>query len=113
MGTYPRVTARGTSDPSTFTRPRGLPAPDPAPAPRRFAQGMAATFMLGIGLSLRGGQPLLSGILELLLVAALIALVLGRFCLGSYLYHLVTGKRAFANSTLPGNARSDRERPNR
>jgi hypothetical protein len=32
--------------------PRGLPPLTAVSAPRRFAQGMAATFMLAIGLSL-------------------------------------------------------------
>jgi hypothetical protein len=70
-------------------RPRGLSMPGPAPAPRRFAQGMAATFMLGIGLSLLGGYTVLAVVLEILLAAALLALIVGRFCLGSYVYHLI------------------------
>ena len=81
-------------------RPRGLPAPSPAPAPRRFAQGLAATFMLGIGLSLIGGNMILAIVLEVLLAAALVALIAGRFCLGSYLYHLIRGARR--GSTRPG-----------
>ena len=32
---------------------------------------------------------------------ALGALVFGRFCLGSYLYHLLRGETSFANRTLP------------
>ena len=81
--------------------PRGLPSLGPAPAPRRFAQGMSASFMLGIGLSLLAGYTVLARILEGLLVAALLSLLVGRFCLGSYLYHLITGRRSFANQTLP------------
>lgn len=73
-----------------IARPRGLPRPAPAPAPRRFAQGMAATLMLAVALSLLAGVPVLAWILEALLVAALTALILGRFCLGSYLYHILT-----------------------
>ena len=38
-----------------IARPRGLPRLGPAPAPRRFAQGMSAAFMLGIGVSLSAG----------------------------------------------------------
>ena len=82
-------------------RPRGLPPLTPAPAPRRFAQGMAATFNLAIGLSLLSGLNALAWILEGLLVAALAAILFGRFCLGSYLYYVFTGDRAFANATLP------------
>jgi hypothetical protein len=34
-------------------------------------------------------------------LGALGALVLGRFCLGSYLYHVLRGETTFANRTLP------------
>jgi uncharacterized protein DUF4395 len=81
--------------------PRGLPRLGPAPAPRRFAQGMAATFMLGIGLALLAGAMVLAWILEGFLVAAMLALVVGRLCLGSYIYHLMVGHRSLANETLP------------
>jgi hypothetical protein len=82
-------------------RPRGLPALLPAPAPRRFAQGMAATFALAIGLSLLSDLRPLAWTLEALLVIALSALIFGRFCVGSYLFHVLTGRAAFANGTLP------------
>ena len=72
-----------------------------APAPRRFSQGMAATFMLLIGVSLLTGWRGLAGALEGLLLIALGALVIGKFCLGSYLFHLFTGNGAFAKRTLP------------
>jgi hypothetical protein len=81
--------------------PRNLPRLTPAPAPRRFAQAMAATFNLGIGLSLLLGQMTVAYVLEALLVIALTALIFGRFCLGSYVWHLVTGEARFANRTLP------------
>ena len=82
-------------------KPRGLPPLGPAPGPRRFAQGMAGTFMLAIGLSLLAGLRPLAWVLEALLLAALAALIFGRFCLGSYLFHVLTGKAGFANKTLP------------
>jgi hypothetical protein len=82
-------------------KPRGRPLLGPAPAPRRFSQGMAGTFMLGIGLSLVSGWHILAWCLEGLLVAALAALIFGRFCVGSYVFHLVTGQAGFANKTLP------------
>lgn len=81
--------------------PKGLPKLTPAPGPRRFAQGMAATFMLGIGLFLYSEWYIAAGILEGLLVAALVALVFGKFCLGSYIFLLLRGEAAFANRTLP------------
>jgi hypothetical protein len=81
--------------------PRKLPRLTPAPAPRRFAQAMAATFSLGIGLALLLGHTTVAYVLEAFLVAALTALLVGRFCLGSYVWHLVTGEAKFANRTLP------------
>jgi hypothetical protein len=80
---------------------RNLPPLTPAPAPRRFAQGMAGTILGGAGLALLAGRPGLAWILEGLVVVALGALVLGRFCLGSYLYHVLRGEASFANRTLP------------
>jgi hypothetical protein len=82
-------------------KPKGMPGLSPAPAPRRFAQAMAASFMLAIGLSLLSGLSALSWILEALLLVALGALIFGRFCLGSYLFLLFTGESNFANRTLP------------
>ncbi len=84
-----------------IARPRGLQQLDRAPAPRRFAQGMAATFMLGIALSLMFGWRWAVWIIEAFLVLALALLNFGRFCLGSYIYHLSRGSARFANETLP------------
>jgi hypothetical protein len=81
--------------------PRNLPLLEPAQPPRRFAQGMAGTFMLVIGIALVAGLTGLAWIVEALLVAALAALIFGRFCLGSYLYHQFRGQGDFANHTLP------------
>jgi len=72
-----------------------------APAPRRMAQGMAAAFNLGAGLALVYGMMPLAWVLQATLVAAFSALLFGRFCLGAYVYHLLKGRVAFANSTLP------------
>jgi hypothetical protein len=80
---------------------KGLPPLTAAPAPRRFAQGMAATFMLLIGVSLRTGWYTLAWVLTALLLVALGALIFGAFCLGSFVYHLLTGNSAFARRTLP------------
>jgi hypothetical protein len=81
--------------------PRGLPPLTPSPAPRRFAQGMAASFALGIGVSLLAGGQVFAWILEGFLVVALSALLFGRFCLGAYVFHVLRGDREFANRTLP------------
>lgn len=72
-----------------------------APAPRRFSQGMAGSFALAIGGSLLFGWTLAASILEALMLGALAALVFGRFCLGSFIFHLVRGQGEFARSTLP------------
>lgn len=73
----------------------------PAPGPRRFAQGMAAAFNLGAALALLLGAGPLAWLLQALLAGAFSALLFGRFCLGAYLYHLLRGRVAFANATLP------------
>ena len=82
-------------------RPKGRLALVPAPGPRRMAQGMAAAFNLGAGLALVYGAMSLAWALQAMLVVAFSALLFGRFCLGAYVYHLLKGRVAFANSTLP------------
>ncbi|MGD8375663.1 MAG: DUF4395 family protein [Acidobacteriota bacterium] len=84
-----------------FARRSGRDPMPPAPAPRRFAQGMAASFMLGIGLSLQFGWVVTGYVLQGMLVVALSALLFGNLCLGSYVYHLIRGEVGFANRTLP------------
>jgi hypothetical protein len=83
------------------SRRPGRIALSPAPAPRRFAQGLAGTFALGIGISLRSGWHGTAVALECLLMAAVAALAFGGFCLGSFLFHLIRGRAAFALRTLP------------
>jgi len=82
-------------------RPKGRLELVPAPGPRRMAQGMAAVFNLGAGLALIHGTLLLAWVFQAMLVVAFSALLFGRFCLGAYVYHLLKGRVAFANSTLP------------
>jgi hypothetical protein len=86
---------------SRVARPRRLPELVPAPGPRRFAQGMAAAFNLGAALALTQDAMVLAWLLQAMLVLAFSALLFGRFCLGAYVYHLLRGRVAFANSTLP------------
>lgn len=81
--------------------PRGRRPLVPAPAPRRFAQAMAAAFNLAAALALVQGAFVPAWVLQALLVVAFSALLFGRFCLGAYVYHLLRGRVAFANSTLP------------
>jgi hypothetical protein len=72
-----------------------------APAPRRFAQFLAGSFALAIGVTLALGWPMIAFVLEGLLLVALGALVFGGFCLGSFLFHLLRGRLGFAKRTLP------------
>jgi hypothetical protein len=85
----------------TLAAPKGKPTLEPAPGPRRFAQAMAAVFMLIVGLALLQGWMVTAWAFEACLVMAFSALLFGKFCLGAYIYHLLRGNVAFANSTLP------------
>lgn len=80
---------------------RGGYTPGPAPAPRRFAQGMAGSFMAAIAWCLHAGNPFAARVLEGILLAAILALVFGGFCLGSFVFHVLRGRIAFALQTLP------------
>ena len=80
---------------------RGMPPVPSAPTPRRFAQGMAATFTMAIGASLIAGWATLAWVLEAMLLVAVGALVFGNFCLGSVVYYFLTGQGEFARRTLP------------
>ena len=73
----------------------------PAPPPRRFAQTLAGAFALIIAVLIALGLTVAAVVIELVLLAAVAALVLGGFCLGSYVFHLLRGRRVFANRTLP------------
>jgi hypothetical protein len=81
--------------------PRGRTPLGAAPGPRRFAQGMAAAFLLAAGLSLLAGLTVLAWVFEAFLVVAFSALLFGKFCMGAYVFHLLRGEAGFANSTLP------------
>src|SRR2546422_9078997 len=84
-------------------RPRGRPLLTPAPGPRRFAQAMAAVFMLAAELTLLQGWRTASYVFQGLLAVAFPALLLGKFCLGAHVYHLLKGNVAFAKGTCPWN----------
>ena len=62
---------------------------------------MAAAFNLSAGLCLLQGWTMTSWVLQGFLVVAFLALLLGKFCLGAWIFHLLRGEVAFANSTLP------------
>ncbi len=79
----------------------GRVALSPAPGPRRFAAGMAGTLTLTIGILLLRGWNLTAVVLQGILIAAVAAMVFGGFCLGSFIFHLLRGRAAFAMRTLP------------
>jgi len=73
----------------------------PAPAPRRFSQGMAGTFAVAIGACLSLGWNTPAYFLEGFFAIAVTALSVGRLCFGSFIYHLLRGRTDFACRTLP------------
>jgi hypothetical protein len=72
-----------------------------APTPRRFAQFLAGTFALAIGVSLTLGWRVAAYVIEGFFIVAIGALVIGGFCFGSFIFHLLCGRAGFARRTLP------------
>jgi uncharacterized protein DUF4395 len=70
-------------------QPRGLAPLGAAPAPRRFAMGMAGTVALTIGLALAVGASITAWVLEGLFAIAVIQVVFGDICGAANLYHLL------------------------
>ncbi len=85
----------------TFGTRQGAVRLEPAPAPRRFAQGMAASFATAIAFCLAGRYVTAAWILEGFMLAAVTAIALSRLCLGSFVFHLISGRGSFALRTLP------------
>jgi hypothetical protein len=73
----------------------------PAPGPRRFAQGMAAVFMLASGVAITLGFRVTAYVFEAMLILAFTALLGGKFCLGAYIYQVLHGRTSLANATCP------------
>ena len=69
--------------------PMRLAAMPAAPPPRRFAQAMAATFAMGIAVTLFVGASHVAWLIEGVFVAASMSVVVRRFCLPAYVYHLL------------------------
>lgn len=85
----------------TFGARQGAVSLGQAPAPRRFSQGMAGTFALLIGISLLIHWRPAAYVFQAFFLCAVAALIIARFCLGSFIYHLVHGRFSFAMHTLP------------
>ena len=73
----------------------------PAPAPRRAAETEAGTIALTIALLIHFGFTNAAYALEAILLAAALAVLIGSFCTGTFLYHLVRGRWRFVRQTLP------------
>ena len=80
-------------------RPRGLAPLRAAPAPRRFAGGLAAAFTLAIGVALLTGATGTAWTLEALLTFAVSAVVFGRSCAGADLYNVLHRRWSFGGRT--------------
>jgi hypothetical protein len=72
-------------------RGRGRPLP-PAPAPRRFAQGLASLISIGIALALFFEVSVLPWVLQGLFALAVIAVVFGDSCAGAVVYHKLAAR---------------------
>ena len=85
----------------TIGKLRGQAKLEPAPAPRRFMQGMAASLMFVAGLAVLFGYTLIAYVVQAFIAVAFSMLLFGQFCVGAYLYHVLKGNRHFANQTCP------------
>jgi hypothetical protein len=74
-----------------FAYPRGLPPMPVAPAPRRFAQSVAAAVALAIGTALLSGATVTAGVLGGLFAIGTMSVVVGRVCAPANLYLRLTG----------------------
>lgn len=73
----------------------------PAPAPRRGAETEAGATALTIALLIHAGFVLAAYVVEAIFLTAALALAIGGFCLGSFVYHVLRGHARFALQTLP------------
>jgi hypothetical protein len=86
---------------NAYLSPRSSVRLSAAPAPRRFAQLVAASMSAAIAGLLALDMNVASMAVQGVLLAAIGALVFGGFCAGSYVFHILGGRRAFANETAP------------
>jgi hypothetical protein len=74
---------------------------DPSPAPRRAAETEAGTFALATALLVHAGFSLAAYVFEAIFLSAALAVMIGSFCTGTFVYHLFRGNWRFALRTLP------------
>ena len=72
-----------------IARPRRLPLLGAAPAPRRFAMGMAGSVALTIGVALLVGAVITAWVFEGLFAVAAMQVVFGDICGAANLFHLL------------------------
>jgi len=82
-------------------RPRGLAPLDVAPAPRRFAMGLAGTVALTIGIALAVGASHTAWVFEGLFAVAVIQVVFGDICGAANVYLLLTRSQMAHPSHTP------------
>lgn len=73
----------------------------PAPAPRRFSQFFGGSFALAIEASRAVGLRTTALVLEVVLLTGVGAVVLGGFCTGSWVFHVLCGRIDLAMRTVP------------
>jgi hypothetical protein len=78
-----------------------VPRLDVAPSPRRFAQGIAGTFAASIAASLLAHWSRTALVIQVAFFLAIGALIFAKFCLGSFVFHVLRGNVVFALRTLP------------
>ena len=69
--------------------PRTLPPMATAPAPRRFAMGMAGTVALTIGIALLAGAVITAWVFEALFAVAALQVIFADICGAANLFHLL------------------------
>lgn len=69
--------------------PMRLAAMPAAPPPRRFSQAVAATFAMSIAIALFTGASHAAWLAEGVFVGGSMSVVVRRFCLPAYVYHLL------------------------
>jgi hypothetical protein len=85
----------------TLGRRSGAAALPPSPMPRRFSAGMGAVFAAAIAVAMASGFRITAWVLQAVLMLAVLSVIYGRLCIGSFLYHLLRGELGFAIGTLP------------
>ena len=73
----------------------------PDPAPRRAAETEAGTIALTIALLIHAGFNHAAYVVEAIFLSASLAVMIGSFCTGSFIYHILRGNWRFALRTLP------------